>query len=156
MPNFDLLREAAAIIDGIPRKHFDLREILSSPELDDFDRRPLTDAPKHAACGAIGCAMGWLALHPKFNAIGLTVSAKEASYGSVLWCGDTSDYATAASELFDIAYSEALWLFSPPGSSKYDYEIDGKDFADLSSKQLFKHRIRKFFAEHGQPVNSKF
>ena len=57
---YPLLREAYAIIDGIPDDRFNLDLFRNSCD------------PHY--CGTIACAAGWLAMHPTFMALGLLCS----------------------------------------------------------------------------------
>jgi hypothetical protein len=141
--NWPLLREAIAIIDGIPSKHFDLNHILRNK-----DTQEVT-----STCGTTGCAIGWLTKHPGFVKLGVSFSYT---------CGleiDAADlhrinvrYQDVAEHLFGLHWSQSSMLFSPDGESCYDGEIPGHS----SSKTLFRNRVRKFFEWHGQPISPKF
>jgi len=61
-PNFERLRLAFSVIDGIPEEAFDLD-------------RWTTDMGSSLSCGTIACAGGWLARHPSFMELGLGLSA---------------------------------------------------------------------------------
>jgi hypothetical protein len=54
MAKIELLKEAYAIIDGIPEQAFDLEKII-------------TDGGTSVGCGTVACAAGWLSIHPKFG-----------------------------------------------------------------------------------------
>ena len=98
-PNLELLREAAAIIDGIPAKRFNLNSAHNGH-----------DEPHD--CGTVACAIGWLGMHPKFQAIGLRTS-RVTWPGNVMWQGVDTDCFIAAMELFGLSYVEARNTFGP-------------------------------------------
>jgi hypothetical protein len=154
MPNFKLLREAAAIIDGIPSKLFDLNLIMQADELEATDLRPVS-AGTAKNCGAIGCAIGWLGTHPDFNALGLETLPAYAEEGGVCWQGKARGYNGAAAALFGINYGDARNLFAGIGSSDYDADFQFER-PNATSKQVFKNRVRRFLAEHSEPVNPAF
>jgi hypothetical protein len=126
--NWPLLREAIAIIDGIPDEHFDL-----STYGDRF-----TNLASVKACGSIGCAVGWLWVHPDFpkraHALG--------GYGQ-------EDHNAWAMQVFGISHKDARALFSIGNF----YESDFQHEPGLSDADLFRARVRAFFAEHRQPIN---
>ena len=147
MPNFELLRVAAAIIDGIPSRVFDLDMIADQDGVSMDNAEPL----KAKRCGTVACAMGWISMHPTFNALGLEVTALSAYNGRVLMHGLLMSYARAAERLFEISQDDADNLFISHGESDYD---DRRSTS--TSKELFKSRVRQFLAEHDQPINPKF
>lgn len=132
---FDRLARLHEIVDGIPSRRFDLDSIA----LNKFDG-PDND-PHH--CGTVGCALGWGGMHPEFHKLGLRTSPE----GYLLFHGEWVIYSVAAISLFNIGADDARNLFSPVGGSVYDRGI-----RSTNSKQVFKHRMRQFFIEHGQPV----
>jgi hypothetical protein len=152
MPNFNLIRRAAEILDGIPKKHFDLNNIIRTANEDAWSSRPLKATPAFVECGAVGCAMGWLGMHPEFNALGLQVAPYTARRGEVLWHGHATKYALAAMDIFSLTYDEASALFD----SKEDSIYDDLDAGGQSSKKVFKNRIRQFLYDHNQPINPKY
>lgn len=152
MPNFELLRKAAAIIDGIPSQLFVLNELARQ----DGSFRNCEEAMQAKLCGTIGCAIGWLGMHPDFNALGLQVSPATAIFGDVLYSGEPRGCFTAASLLFNVTYSEACDLFTSHGESVFDDDMFKDSSSNPTSKQLFKNRIRMFLTKYDQPVNPKF
>lgn len=130
-PNFKLLAELHAIIDGIPDERFRLDEMLTSSS-----RRPSAHN-----CDTVGCALGWASLHPTFQALGLGFDGTEFTIDGLL----NLSYGEVGTRLFDIPRNESFKLFCPAidtGSSRSD-------------KEIFKERVREFFVRHGQPVQGR-
>jgi hypothetical protein len=89
--------------------------------------------------------MGWLAMHPKMQALGL--GHDESGTGLTFKGGDEICYWHAASRLFNIPYRDARNLFRSAGFSKYD---EGVGSLQHNHKALFQHRVKAFLGEHGQ------
>lgn len=142
-PNYNLLRDAAAIIDGIPPMNFRL-----SGWYKDRDKAP------EANCGTIACALGWLALHPKFQALGL--KPRHNWLGAVPSVLHYSPMESAA-RLFGITHDEAVDLFCVPGASTYDQHLEGRSTmgAGAWQKHMFDHRVRSFLRYKGQRVTPR-
>ncbi len=72
----ELLRDAYAVIDGIPARRIALYTWQSPRGMVKY--YPITAKFKKTAdeidCGTLACAAGWLCLHPKFQELGLRVS----------------------------------------------------------------------------------
>lgn len=138
--NFELLKEAYAIVDGIPDDRFNLDQIAANPRL----RERLNDPH---SCGTIGCAAGWIAMHPMFQQRGLSLNSRGILETNQ---GGPTNYRFAMAEVFGIGMLEAVDLFGRRGDSIYDRKevIAGPD--RLNDKQLWQHRVRKFLSEHGQ------
>ncbi len=137
---FELLREACAIIDGIPARHLDLKLVVNEQALArKFDR----------SCGALGCSIGWITLHPEFQRRfrvspmdGWSISIRGRSHQT---------YTDVANVMFGLDYEEARSLFAPRNCSSLD-----APGSKASDKAMFKNRVRKFFAQHGQAVNPRY
>jgi hypothetical protein len=129
----ELLREAAAIVDGIPVNRFNLAQVLYRNGAPNY-RGKLS--PNH--CGTVGCALGWLSLHPEFQALGLTNNDQ----GGLLLNGEWCHYAEAGAQIFGITDAESADLFCPAGDSGLDSGADHY----LTDKALFRHRVVKFLA----------
>lgn len=137
--NYELLREAAAIIDGIPARRFNLGSIIRTK-----NGQPVTKATDR---GAVGCGLGWLGLHPKFQALGLVTSYdptrsfweeerlvyKQQDYYP-------SNFDKVAADLFGISQSDAHNLFKP------------NSYAAGSDKAEFRRRVVAFLKANGQTV----
>lgn len=123
-PNFELLKDAYEIIDGIPSENFNL---------DTWRKRD-----EGATCGTIACAAGWLTLHPKFQELGLKSVVGHGHYlHRPVFNG--KENIDALAELFGIKWADALRLFREKG-----YLESG------GHKQVFLRRLREFLQEHGQ------
>lgn len=133
-PKFDLLREAAAIIDGIPERHVYLNIVMFQSAAVEKPK----ELPKE--CGSVGCFIGWLGQHPKFQRLGLRTNEKN----DVFFKGRRVSYDVAANRLFDISYADAGRLFGPAGAPSEDH------------KEVLRRRIRSFLQDHGEPVNPNY
>lgn len=137
--DWPLLRQACAIIDGIPDNRFNLNVVVNNDE-----KHSLRVDPHH--CGTVGCAMGWLGMHPKFQKLGLTFG----SDGELQWKGDFAFYDHAGAELFGLTTKQADSLFAGLRNSDFD-DPDISHVATHKSKEVFRNRVRKFFRRHKQP-----
>lgn len=129
-PNFELLKDAYAIIDGIPDDRVSLHSIMSV-------------RGESLACGTICCAAGWLAHHPKFQVLGLGV----LSDGSRLTFKEMQPYGSYVAQiaqLFNLPEIDAEVLFN----MRQHHEWQG-DWADLTQKQVFLRRVREYLQRHG-------
>jgi hypothetical protein len=131
--NYELLREAYAIIGGIPDEVFDLETIVK--------RRG-----DSLACGTICCAAGWLAHHPEFNARGLTVEGR-----SLHWKGESHlwQWEVAIANVFGIGCETAEKLFGMRGYGLLGRKEVGV-YSTLSDKELWLLRVRTYLERHGQ------
>lgn len=132
--NFELLKDAAAIIDGIPVKAFNLEQICKSKG-------------ETLSCGTVACAAGWLSLHPTF-AKKIKPLVKTDAFGNteIVWNlrdgYSTCFYGDAMSELFNIPHDDAKTLF---GQSEIYNDGSGQ-----SHKKEFRKRIVAYLRHHGQ------
>lgn len=134
-PNYELLKEAYAIIGGIPDNVIDLDAVQRS-EGETLD------------CGTVCCAAGWLAHHPKFQALGLGLPYSGLVCGSLLLKGRLVSYAEAISAVFDIDGDTATSLFCSSRFRRgllYDVRCDYD-----TDKDLWLARVRKYLADRGQ------
>jgi hypothetical protein len=120
-PNFELLKDAYEIIDGIPEENI---------HLDNWRARD-----EGTTCGTIACTIGWLTLHPKFQALGLRYDTSHAG-PDMIAVGDERGF-TAIEKLFGISFTSAWALFGPAHTKR-------------SHKKVALKRIRDFLARHGQ------
>jgi hypothetical protein len=143
-PNFELLRDAFAIIDGIPNKAF---------KLDSW--RENGDGP---ACGTIACAGGWLAMHPTMNQAGLRADAEGTPVTTAT--KPFSDWPLrwgfgALQEVFGLHGSGEVNLFEAHGFGYKDSELSDEQVEKLSGKRLWKRRVLRLFQEYDEPFNPK-
>jgi hypothetical protein len=122
-PNWELLKDAYEIADGIPAENFNLNE---------WRRRD-----EGASCGTIACAAGWLSLHPKFRALGLDYKDVPGHGRQITFRNDY--HFDAIAELFNITGAQAYQLFGQASEVPY-----------RAHKELFLSRLRKFLERHGQ------
>lgn len=134
-PDFDLLRFAYAVIGGIPDEKVRLHNIVShrGPSL---------------ACGTVACAAGWLAMHPEFQARGLTLIVGTGPHSTRLAYRGTdtrfqSSYNLALAPLFNISQGAASVLFAARDCKRTRVRTD---------KQLFLLRLYEFLYGRGQTM----
>ena len=138
-PRLELLRIAAAIVDGIPARRFSLNVVRERKA-----GRPGTYKPRSmdASCGSVCCGIGWLTLHPSFQALGLGWDAEESV---VTWNDRWQSFPEAGSKLFGITWDEAHRLFR---ELTYQ-EQEGPESADMH-KRIFRKRVVEFLQRHEQ------
>lgn len=128
--NIELLREAYAIIDGIPDNRFNLRDFAKN-----VDAKPISPS----RCGTVACAAGWLAMHPTFKAMGLGLSAD----GELKYPGfSCAAWSYILGKIFDCGYDEALHLFRPRTYAELD--------SPKTDKQVWQARVRKYLKKHAK------
>lgn len=121
-PNFELLKDAYAIIDGLPDENVNLNSW----------RR--TDCG--ATCGTIACAAGWLSLHPQFEALGLRYDKGREN----IVLDQSVHYGWAAlAQVFSLTNSDAQHLFR----GAYLEPV-------RTHREIFLERVRTFLSDHGQ------
>jgi hypothetical protein len=128
-PNYELLKEAYAIIDGIPETSI----VLGTPRLKEG-----TSLDEGTVCSP----EGWLALHPTFTQVGLSLSADGVE---VRFNGEPSS-GTAASVMalvFDLPADQAAQLFGDRGI------FTAGDDSGLSDKRLWQRRLREYLQDKG-------
>lgn len=121
--NRDLLEYAYAIIDGIPDERIDL-ETYSSNGINWHENCN----PHH--CGTIGCPLGWLGMHPYFQALGLQTRGTYITLSDIPY-----DFVSVGKELFNITKDQSGTLFGPRRDRK-------RSDKRLSDKQVFQARMR--------------
>ena len=110
--NIELWKDAISVIDGIPEKRINLNTWQKSQLV-----RFIT-GPDQIECGTICCAAGWLALHPKFQSLGLKTDFNlrcPVFVDSLL--GVCTGYRALAA-MFGISHREAEETFKPNSSDK--------------------------------------
>jgi hypothetical protein len=130
-PNYELLRQAYAILDGIPQQAIDLDHVIK-------------ERGSSLKCGTIACGIGWLSMHPKFNSMGLKFEKRKGFIGNgsvdiLTYQGQSVDYAEAASKIFGIAEPIAEKMFN--GASNRPQH---------QHKQILLSRIRSYLRKRGQ------
>lgn len=133
-PDYAGIRLLAAIVEGMPDRKFDLKDISNRERL---------DGPKDMhECGTTACALGVACIHPAFAKKKLRFIAERGLLGP----GTTinSYYEDTAAEAFNITPAEAYTLFRP----NFNHE--------LPDKQEFKQRVIRFLRSRGQRVSPEY
>jgi hypothetical protein len=129
-PDFELLKDAYAIVDGIPETAIDLDKLCSA-------------RGASLVHGTVCSVAGWLAQHPTFTALGLALSED----GERLSFNDEAQHGTPAevlAQVFRLPLPQAEHLFG----SRATYTLG--DDSGLSDKRLWLREVREFLKEHGQ------
>lgn len=136
---YPALRDAFAIIDGIPDRAFDLDSVLRKKG-------------QSLQCGTIACAAGWLGLHPTFlQERGIKVEVEGTGTGADLhyYIGANEvDFDAAMAKAFGISEDAAYSLFAPV----YNGSLNGNEGGD--HKTIWKKRVLAFLQKHST-VNPK-
>lgn len=135
-PDFELLKDAYAIIDGIPETAVALGK-LQTAKGESLEK------------GTICSPAGWLAQHPEFNDAGLSLS-EDGNY--LILNGELSETATPAqimAQLFALRQPDAELLFG----ERDTYTLG--DDSGLSDKRLWLREVREFLRQHGQ-IDDRF
>jgi hypothetical protein len=130
-PNFELLKDAYAIIDGIPETAIALDK-LQTAKGETLDR------------GTVCSPSGWLAQHPQFMALGLSLSEDG---DQLCFNGEPVETGTEAlimAQIFGLQPVEAEHLFD----TRSTYSLG--DDSGLSDKRLWLREVREFLKAHGQ------
>lgn len=130
-PNFELLKDAYAIIDGIPEAAIALDDLVST-------RGEALDK------GTVCSPAGWLAQHPTFIQLGLSLSSDDKY---LLLDGEAGAEATTSevmARVFALPEPDADRLFG----DKNTYNLE--DDAGLGDKRLWLHEVREYLKEHDQ------
>lgn len=121
-----LLERAYAIIDGIPDKAVALGQ-------------PCSRIGKTLARGTVCSPDGWLALHPEFRAMGLTISKDGKQIYLQKRKSERTAIAPLMAALLNLSEAEATALFSLPARSR-------KESAALSDKEFWLAEVRSILA----------
>ena len=130
---YALLREAYAIIDGVPWSALNL--VCWAPygvKADPY------------SCGTIGCAAGILAVHPDMNGAGLVASVRGAPVFRHLIGYE------ALAVFFGTGPYDTYGLFSPRSASYFDTPCALDRFP--TDKGLWLYRVRQFLRNKGEHV----
>jgi len=130
-PNFELLKDAYAIIDGIPETAIDLDKLVSS-------------RGESLEKGTVCSPAGWLAQHPQFIDLGLSLSEDDTQ---LLLDGEAPAEASPAeilAKVFSLALADAEHLFG----DRNTYTLG--DDSGLSDKRLWLREMRDYLKQHGQ------
>lgn len=129
-PDFELLKDAYAIIDGIPESAIDLAE-------------PCSMQGESLAQGTVCSPAGWLARHPKFHGLGL---APTLDGRGLVFKGEAEGKtgAEVMAQVFRLPLPEAEHLFG----NRDTYTLG--DDSGLSDKRLWLRELRDYLRGHGR------
>lgn len=130
-PNFELIKDAYAIIDGIPETAIDLDRLVS--------RRGET--LEH---GTVCSPAGWLAQHPRFVELGLSLDDDDSR---LMLAGEPpadESPAVILSRIFGLEPGDVEHLFG----NRNTFTLG--DDSGLSDKRLWLREVREFLKQHGQ------
>lgn len=132
--NVELLKDAIEIIGGIPDNQFDL---------DMWQQNGFAKNAEEITCNTIACAGGWLALHPKFQALGL----KPGLGGIPLYVRGDGWFNIlfgmyGLSRFFDIPYEDAEELFEDRT------EKEDKKYPNESDRQIWIRRATRLLKKY--------
>ncbi len=130
-PDFELLKDAYAIIDGIPETAIALGMLR-------------TARGETLARGTICSPAGWLAQHPAFTALGLSLSDDGSHLAFRDEPSGTGSPARVMARVFALPEADADRLFG----DRETYTLG--DDSGLSDKRLWLHEVREYLKEHGQ------
>ena len=126
--NTELVKDAYAIIDGIPDDRISLYM---------FQQGEIALEPAAITCQTLACAAGWLSLHPDMRKRGLRILTNGIPY----LFGAASGFDSLAM-LFEMTRKQATFLFSDRSGSR----IPGQ--SEMSDKELWLARCR-YLLKHG-------
>lgn len=127
-PNYELLKDAYAIIGGIPDEAFRLSLVV-------------TRRGESLECGTIACAAGWLGMHPQFQALGLGV---DKSGGGILTInGKSARFATTYTR-------QMALIFNMPDADMDALFSSRRERGDATDKVVWLRRVRTYLASKGQ------
>ncbi len=130
--NLELLKDAYAIIEGMPDERIDLDFWQDNKDVGKLMLRGAISRAKQIDCGTIACAAGWLSLHPDMNARGLV-----SEFGVPEFRGDWQYEGLA--KFFDISLTDAGNLFKSRSSFEKRYVVTKK----MTDRQLWLWRVRR-------------
>lgn len=119
--DYELLKDAYAIVDGIPEAAIAIG-------------LPCSKIGPTLSEGTVCSPEGWLALHPSFIELGLSISADGRS---LEFNGEQESVASAMAKVFRMPEEEAAQLF---GGRTAD--IGDESNSSMSDKQFWQMRIR--------------
>jgi hypothetical protein len=128
-PDYELLKDAYAIIDGIPETAIELDKLVTARG-DSLDQ------------GTVCSPAAWLAQHPTFKQCGLALSDDDSEL--VLRGRAVGSDAAVMAQLFGLPESDAERLFA----DRNTYTLG--DDSGLSDKRLWLHEVREYLRENGQ------
>lgn len=145
----ELLKDAIAIIDGIPDDRLRLsrwqvqHSKVFDSELSLYHYKYISKA-RQIRCNTIACAGGWLCLHPDMQQRGLSINTHGGGYFEAFPKYKKKVGFEALGCFFGIDTGEAEELFGMRTSDEMDDEATRK----LTDRQLWLHRAKLLLAKH--------
>jgi hypothetical protein len=134
-PNIELLKRAREILATIPAPRLNLSVVALNNE------DGACNDPNH--CGTIACGLGWLAMRPEFQALGLGVDDE----GRLLWNRKFDYFGTVAAKLFNMTEEDAGSMFCLcMTEERMQLQQTGAD--DVRDHAVLMWRMDKFIAKH--------
>lgn len=148
--HYPRLRDAYAVIDGIPEHNINLTIWLNPGS------EPV------AECGTIACAAGWLCLYPGFNELGLHLDPGSPlpnqticpKYDTTIKTDKhtrcfSSDYGfSALAQFFGLTWQDSWAIFGSRRTQHAErYQPDPITARKYSDKKLWQHRVRTFLKQ---------
>ncbi|HZW13409.1 MAG TPA: hypothetical protein VFF81_09495 [Noviherbaspirillum sp.] len=130
-PDYELLKDAYAIIDGLPETAIDLDKLVTA-------RGEALDQ------GTVCSPAAWLAQHPAFKALGLGLADDDSQLALNGQPTGTDSVPQVMARVFALRQVDADRLFA----DRRTYTLG--DDSGLSDKRLWLHEVRDFLREHGQ------
>lgn len=130
-PDFELLKDAYAIIDGIPETAIAL-DYLQSARGQSLEK------------GTVCSPAGWLAQHPQFTALGLSLSDDGEQLLLDGYRAESASTPELLAQVFGLERTDAEYLFG----DRNRFTLG--DDSGLSDKRLWQHEMREFLKRHGQ------
>jgi hypothetical protein len=134
-PNIELLKQAREILAAIPANRLNL-SFVAMNQCDGAH-----NDPNH--CGTIACGLGWLAMRPEFQALGLCVDED----GLLRLHSRHQYFGTTAAQLFGMSEEDAgsMFCLCMP-EERMELRDAGAD--DLHDHAVLMWRMDKFIAKH--------
>lgn len=130
-PDYELLKDAYAIIDGIPETAIELDKLVTA-------RGESLDQ------GTVCSPAAWLAQHPAFKARGLGLADDDSQLMLSGHAAGADAVAQVMARIFALRQVDAERLFA----DRRTYTLG--DDSGLSDKRLWLHEVRDFLREQGQ------
>ena len=130
-PDYELLKDAYAIIDGIPETAIDLDTLVTS-------------RGEALEQGTVCSPAGWLAQHPAFKVRGLGLAGDDSQLVLNGRQAGADAVAEVMARVFALRQVDAERLFA----DRRTYTLG--DDSGLSDNRLWLHEVRDFLRENGQ------
>jgi hypothetical protein len=128
-PDYGLLKEAYAIVDGIPAEAITL------------DWNKTKEGPSLVE-GTVFHPARWLAIHPDFQKLGLSMAenGKHLLFNGQSAAGGT--YSDPLAQVFGLPVSDIVSMFAERGTRM------GESIPTLTDKDVWQNRVRSYLETH--------